>query len=214
MLSGCLDNMWVWTLNWGEIRHDLLIGSCPIRPTDIDRICEVASVTALLSVQTDDCRAAHGIDYRVLGEHASRRGLLLLNAPIRDFDPEDQRKRLPYAVGRLTELLSRGHRTYVHCTAGINRAPLVALAYLTFVEGMAVPEALALIQRGRPEASPYWDSYYGCREDVLAPHRDTVSLRAWNLSQANPAETCEGNWFRAEQEILREAFGAYRSPAR
>ncbi len=202
--------MWVWTLNWGEIRHDLVIGSCPIRPSDIDGICDNTGVSAVLSVQTDDCRTALGIDYNMLEEHASSRGLLLLNAPIRDFDAEDQRKRLPYAVGRLWALLARGHRTYIHCTAGINRAPLVALAYLTFLEGMAVPDAIALIQRGRPEASPYWDAYYGCREDALARHRATVALRAWNLSQANPGETPERNWFLAELEVLREAFRARR----
>ena len=202
--------MWVWTLNWGEIRHDLVIGSCPIRRTDLDQIHDNTGVSAVLSVQTDDCRSALGIAYQAREMHASKRGLLVLNAPIRDFDPEDQRKRLPYAVGRLRELLAAGHRTYVHCTAGINRAPLVALAYLTFVEGMAVPDANALILQGRAEASPYWDAYYGCREDSLAPHRAGVALRAWNLSQANPWETPDGNWFRAEQEILSEAFAACR----
>jgi dual specificity protein phosphatase-like protein len=198
--------MWVWTLNWGEIRHDLVIGSCPIHPSDIDRIYDNTGVSAVLSVQTDDCRAALGIDYRMLEERASSRGLLLLNAPIYDFDADDQRKRLPGAVAQLCKLLSGGHRTYLHCTAGINRAPLVALAYLTFVEGMALPDAFALIQRGRPEASPYWNAYSGCREDAIAPHRAAVAVRAWNFSQANPEETPDGNWFRAEQEILREAF--------
>ena len=206
--------MWVWTLNWGEIRHDLVIGSCPIRPSDIDQILDDTGVSAVLSVQTDDCRSALDIDYSALEAHASKRGLLVLNAPIRDFDREDQRKRLPYAIGTLRQLLAGGHRAYLHCTAGINRAPLVALAYLTFVEGMAVPDADALIQRGRPEASPYWDAYYGCREDLLARHRATVALRAWNVSQANPWETPEGNWFRAEQEILSEAFGACRDTYR
>jgi hypothetical protein len=161
--------MWVWTLSWGEVRHDLVIGSCPVLPADIDLIHDNAAVSALLSLQTDDCRAALGIDYRMLEEHASSRGLVLRNAPIRDFDAEDQRKRLPEAVATLRALLGGGHRTYVHCTAGINRAPLVVLAYLTFVEGMPVPEAIRLIQRGRPEAQPYWDAYYGCRQDLRAP---------------------------------------------
>ena len=210
MAKGGSTPVWVWTLNWGEIRHDLVIGSCPIRRSDLDQIHDNTGVSAVLSVQTADCRSALGIDYQALEAHASKRGLLVLNAPIRDFDPEDQRKRLPYAVGRLRDLLAGGHRTYVHCTAGINRAPLVALAYLTFVEGMAVPDANALILRGRPEASPYWDAYYGCREDSLDPHRPIVPLRAWNLSQANPWETPDGTWFRAEQEILSEAFGACR----
>ena len=161
--------MWTWTLDWGEIRHDLVIGSCPLRPAHVDRIHDGTGVTALLSLQTDDCRAALGIDYISLERHASGRGLLLVNAPIRDFDPADQRQRLPSAVRSLGQLLSGGNRIYLHCTAGINRAPLVALAYLTFVEAMAVADALALIQRGRPQACPYWDAYYGCRDDLLEP---------------------------------------------
>ena len=158
---GLAGSMWTWTLNWGEVRRDILIGSCPISPADIDRICDETGASALLSLQTDDCRAALGIEYAALEEQASRRGLLLVNVPIRDFDLEDQRRRLLSAVGQMSELVASGHRTYVHCTAGFNRAPLVVLAYLTFEEGMTVADAMALIRRGRPEASPYWDAYYG-----------------------------------------------------
>lgn len=203
--------MWSWTLNWGEIRSDLVVGSCPIVPGDIDRICVDAGVGALLSLQTDDCRSALGIDYGMLAEHGSRRGLVLVNAPIRDFDGEDQRTRLPAAVRTLSDLLARGRRTYVHCTAGINRAPLVALGYLTFVEGMAFGDAMAIIQRGRPEASPYLDAYHGCREDALAPHRAAVALRAASLLEADPEGVPDGsNRIRAEQEILSETFKAHR----
>jgi protein-tyrosine phosphatase len=155
--------MWVWTLNWGEIRDDIVVGSCPSAPADIDRICEETGATALLSLQTDECRAALGIDHRAHLDHAARRGVLLVNAPMRDFDPLDQRDRLPDAVGALHRLLDEGHRTYVHCTAGINRGPLTVLGYLTFVEGMTVEDAMALILRGRPEASPYWEPYWACR---------------------------------------------------
>jgi predicted protein tyrosine phosphatase len=201
--------MWTWTLNWGEVRHDLVIGSCPRHPDDIDRISEKTRVGALLSLQTDDCRAALSVDYRVLAEHAEHRGLVMVNAPMRDFDAEDQRKRLPAAVRALCGLLAQGHRTYVHCTAGINRAPLAVLTYLTLVEGMAVDDAMTLIHRGRPEASPYWDPYQGCRQDALAIVRDAVALRAWTLWQADPSSPAEGNWLRAEAEVLRETFTRY-----
>jgi atypical dual specificity phosphatase len=206
--------MWVWTLNWGEVRHDLVIGSCPRRPTDIDRIAEATGATAVLSLQTDDCRAALGIDCTELAEHASRRGLVVRNVPMRDFDPGDQRTRLPGAVLALRDLLAAGHRTYVHCTAGINRASLVVLGYLTFVGGMAVPDAMAMIHGGRPEACPYWDSYYACRGDLLEPHRSIVERRAWDLSTHDPAGGADGNWSRAEQETLGRLFGGSQEPTR
>lgn len=169
--------MWRWTLNWSEVRRGILVGSCPITPEDIDRIREDAGARALLSLQTDACRAAMGIDNGALAARAASRGLVVASAPMRDFDAKEQRKQLPGAVRRLTELLEQGHPTYVHCTAGINRGPLVVLGYLTFVEGMAVEDAMALIHRSRPEAAPCWDAYHGCRQDALAALPFAVFVR-------------------------------------
>jgi len=30
--------MWNWTLNWNEIRSDLIVGSCPRKVEDLTRI--------------------------------------------------------------------------------------------------------------------------------------------------------------------------------
>lgn len=198
--------MWTWTLNWSEIRHDILIGSCPMTVHDIDHIGGRTHVTALLSVQSDECRAALNIDYPMHRRHAVRRGLVMVNAPMRDFDPAEQRRRLPDAVRALHHLLAAGHNVYVHCTAGINRAPLTVLAYLTWVEGMSIEQAMQLIHRGRPEAAPYWDPYHHCRYDRVAEHRAAIERRAWELSQRFPANTPETNWLQAEKEVIRHAF--------
>jgi hypothetical protein len=40
---------------------------------------------------------------------------------------------LPEAIRALNVLISRGKKVYVHCTAGINRATLTVVGYLTFV---------------------------------------------------------------------------------
>ena len=45
-----------------------------------------------------------------------------------------QARMLPEAVRQLNLLLSMGKRVYVHCTAGINRANLTVVGYLTFVQ--------------------------------------------------------------------------------
>jgi predicted protein tyrosine phosphatase len=196
--------VWVWTLNWGEIRDGLVVGSCPITPTDIDRIHNCTGATALLSLQTDACRAALDIDYEAHKRHGERRRLTLVNTPLRDFDPPHQRRHLPGAVRALFRLLDDGHQVYVHCTAGINRSPLTVLAYLSFVETMEPEEAMALIRDGRPEAEPYWESYHGCRRDLLAQYRRAVELRAWELSQRKPDNPPEINWEQAEKEVLRQ----------
>jgi atypical dual specificity phosphatase len=195
--------MWAWTLNWGRVRDDLVVGSCPMTVADIDAIREGTGATALLSVQHDECRAAFGIDLDAMRGHAARRGVALANAPMRDFDLADQRDRLAAAVRALATLLRDEHRVYVHCTAGINRAPLTVLGYLTFVESLCPREAYDLLRAGRPEADPYWDAWRGCRDDLLARHRDTIAARAYALSQAEPHAAPEQNWYRAEAEVLR-----------
>lgn len=200
--------MWVWTLNWGEIRDDIVVGTCPTTAADIDAIGDETGARALLSLQTDECRASLGIVYEDLVRHARRRDLVLVNAPMRDFDAVEQRSSLPSAVTALRNLLAGGRKTYVHCTAGANRAPLTVLAYLTFVEGMTVPDAMALIHNGRPGAEPYWESYHGCRQDVIARNRATVERRAWELCQLDPNPAPDANWRQAEIEVLSESFGA------
>lgn len=200
--------MWTWTLNWGEVREDIVIGSCPITLADIDRIQEIVRATAILSVQTDECRARFNISHEQHQRYGEQIGLLMVNAPMRDFDPPDQRLQLPRAVTALTRLLADGHRVYVHCTAGINRSPLTVLGYLSFVETRPAEEALALIRRGRPEAEPYWDTYQGCRRDLAECHRSAISERAWELSRRHPERPSDVNWRQAEREVIREAFTA------
>lgn len=48
----------------------------------------------------------------------------------RDFDPHSLRSTLPGAVRALHRELEAGRRVYVHCTAGLGRAPAVCIAYL------------------------------------------------------------------------------------
>lgn len=203
--------MWQWTLNWDEIRTDLVIGSCPMTTEDIARIEAGTGATALLSLQSDECRAAFGIDY---GEHRAfgeERGLAMVNVPMRDFDPPDQRRALPEAVQSLTTLLSGGHKVYLYCTAGINRAPLAALAYLSFVEMVAAEEALAFIRSARPAAEPSWEAYWGCRQDLAEALKPHVHVRAYYLSQQHPETDPERNWFEAEADVIRQVFLSPRS---
>ena len=196
--------MWTWTLNWGRVRDDIIVGSCPMTRSDIDVIHGGTGATAISSVQCDDCRAAFRVDLEDHIRHAKRRSLLLVNAPMRDFDVRDQRRHLVDAVLCLARLLSAGHRVHVHCTAGINRAPLTVLGYLTFVEGWRHDEALALIRAGRPQAEPYSEAWRGCRSDLVEKNRRAIEARAWDLSQRHPEVRATDNWNRAEVEVIRE----------
>jgi predicted protein tyrosine phosphatase len=201
--------MWTWTLNWGEVREDLLIGSCPVTLADLDHVREATRASALLSVQTDECRARFDVAHDAQRRHGERCGLVMVNTPMRDFDAADQRRKLPQAVAALTRLLADGHRVYVHCTAGINRSPLTVLAYLSFVESHPVDQALALIRRGRPQAEPYWDAYLGCRQDLVERYRNAISHRALRLFQQHPGRPADINWYEAERRVIRDAFATH-----
>jgi predicted protein tyrosine phosphatase len=206
-------NTWTWGLEWGEVRTDLLVGSCPIVPGDIEHIRESTGVTALLSLQTDRCRADLGIDYAAHLRRAEHLGLVLENAPMRDFDLADQRRQLPAAMRALRGLLVAGHRVFVHCTAGVNRSPLTVLGYLTFVEDFSPEVAFDLIRRSRPQAAPYWEAYHGCRADLAERLRELVQLRAFLLSERGTGRGPLEDWLEAERQVIREALARPDSDA-
>jgi atypical dual specificity phosphatase len=198
--------MWEWTLNWNQMRDNIVIGSCPMAPEDLDRIHGETGATALLSLQSDQCRSAFGIDYETHRAHGDDLGLAMVNAPMLDFNPPDQRRNLPEAVHRLHELVSAGHKVYVHCTAGINRAPLAVLGYLSFVETVTPDTAIAIIRQVRPEADPSWEAYHGCREDLVGALLDHIRLRAFDMSRQHPHGDPDSHWFEAEKQVIRDAF--------
>jgi protein-tyrosine phosphatase len=43
---------------------------------------------------------------------------------------------------------------YIHCGAGISRAPTAAAAYAIWAHGLCAADALALVRAGRPSARP------------------------------------------------------------
>lgn len=152
--------------DYGVIRENFLVGRCPYNIRDIELIQKSMDVSAILSLQHDECLMRMNIDYAIHERHGQALGLIMARCPMRDFDPEDQRFRLPAAVNLLRDLLQAGHRVYVHCTLGINRAPTVVLAYLTVIEGLTIEDALHLIEQGRPGAYLSWDAYHAYRRDV------------------------------------------------
>jgi predicted protein tyrosine phosphatase len=208
-------SMWEWTLNWNDIRGDL-IGSSPMTPDNLSTIKKETGVTAMLSLQTDECRAAFDIDNDAMRATGQEIGLVMANAPMRDFDPPDQRRNLANAVRQLTMLLTNGHKVYLHCTAGINRAPLTALGYLSFVEQQNPEEAVTRIRSARAGADPSWEAYNGCRDDLLRLHENHVHVRAYYLGQLRPEYHPDENWFEAEAQTLRGVFtapnGIYPAP--
>jgi hypothetical protein len=63
-------------------------------------------------------------------------------------------EQLRRAVDQIQRWRDEGRMVYVHCYAGIGRAPTVCAAYLIESEGLGLGAALARVKRARPAASP------------------------------------------------------------
>lgn len=204
---------WSWSLNWGEITPKLVVGSCPMSTGDLERVAREAGASAILSLQHDDCLAYWEIDYEEMERAGDRIGLVMRRCPIRDFDPADGQRRLPLAVHLLAKLQAKGHRTYTHCTAGLGRAPLVALGYLALVEQMDPDEALLRIRAGRPGAVPSWEAYQGARLELGENLRDRIAERAHALHNEQAGTSAAADWRQAEAEVLCSALILGEAPA-
>lgn len=202
--------MWTWTLNWNEIRPDVVVGSCPIEPGDLRRIRDEGGATAVFSVQSDLCLRHFGIDYAAHRAFGETLGLAMQRVPMRDFDVEHQQARLAPAVRGLAALLAAGHRVYAHCTAGLGRAPLVLVAYLTLIESLPEPEAFALVKQRRPGAVPSPQALAGCRAELVTAHRAAIETEAWLRYRGRVTEGRGGDagtdWREAEQRMLRRVL--------
>lgn len=172
-------------------------------PRDVARIRSEAGASAILSLQHDDCHRHWSIDFKALTSAAAQLGVTVVRHPIRDFDIQDMRRQLPAAIARLAHLQLAGHRTYVHCTAGLGRAPLTVLGFLTLVEGLDPEQGIQLILAGRPGAVPAWEAYHGCVADLVARHRGSIERRAYELYRAGAYGNAEADWRHAQAEVLR-----------
>jgi protein-tyrosine phosphatase len=141
-------------INLTRIQPELFVGTCPRTPVDVDRLTSGPHITAVLNLQTDEDFIDQGLDWDAVHNRYQSRDLVIARWPIRDFDPQDLRERLNGAVEQLHALLGVGHRVYVHCTAGMGRAPGVVIAYLSWIQGWELEQAYRFVTDQRP-CAPY-----------------------------------------------------------
>ena len=147
-----------------QILLDLFVGSCPGSPADIDQLRQAFGVTAVLNVQTDDDMVIWGIDWDGLESHYQTTSIEVRRVPVRDFDPDDLRRKLPVCVELLDELLDLGHVVYLHCNMAVNRSPTIVIAYLHWVQGWTLEKAIAHVMKCR-SCDPYVEAIRLASED-------------------------------------------------
>ncbi|KAI5648520.1 hypothetical protein M9H77_34525 [Catharanthus roseus] len=117
-------------MNYNFICPDMIVGSCLQTPEDVDKLRNIGVKTIFCLQQDSDL----DININAIREYAnSFDDIQHVRAPIRDFDGFDLRMRLPAVVGVLHKAINRnGGVTYIHCTAGLGRAPATAGAHIPF----------------------------------------------------------------------------------
>jgi atypical dual specificity phosphatase len=141
-----------------EILPILFIGEYP-RVEDIAWLKQAFRVSAVFSLQDAEDLAVKGISLPTLLTECRTHNIEFHRTPIADFDCESLDKVLPEALEVLHTLSSDGHTVFLHCNAGCNRAPTVAIAYLHVHRGMTLHEARDFVKERRP-CGPYMEVLY------------------------------------------------------
>ena len=147
-----------------QILPHLFIGTFPRTSRDIDRLKRDVGITAVFNVQTDEDMAHWGVDWRELRSSYCEAGIDIRRVPVRDFDPDDLRQKLPECVEVLSELLDLGHVVYLHCNMAVNRSPSIAIAYLHWIKGWSLEKATDHVMECR-SCDPYVEAIRLASED-------------------------------------------------
>lgn len=147
-----------------ELLPELLIGEYP-RLEDIAWLKTAHAVTAVHNLQDDDDLRLYGLDVGSLAETYAQASIRMVRTPIPDGSADQFSLHLERALGDLKALTEAGERVYLHCNAGLNRAPTVAIAFMRAYRGMSLDEALAHVKQRRA-CGPFMtvlEEYFGPR---------------------------------------------------
>lgn len=180
-------------LYYHEIVPNLICGSQPRNTEDLSHLGQLENVNTILNLQQDKDLAYWNVDLGSLQHRARELGVNLVRRPARDFDPNSLRSTLPNSVATLDAALREGHRVYVHCTAGLGRAPAVCIAWLYWFGGMQLDEAYRHLTDIRP-CGPKRDAIRGATYDIMTRssdwHRfDHLPQDAWAFLSDSDRET-------------------------
>ncbi|GMH27105.1 hypothetical protein Nepgr_028948 [Nepenthes gracilis] len=160
-------------MNYTQILDNLIVGSQPQKPEDIDHLKLDENVAYILNLQQDKDIEYWGIDFQSILKRCSELGVRHMRRPARDFDPDSLRSQLPKAVSSLEWAISEGKgKVYVHCTAGLGRAPAVAIAYMFWFCGLDLNKAYDALTSKRP----------------CGPNKRAIRGATYDLAKNNPSK--------------------------
>lgn len=127
----------------------LLIGEY-LSPADFPWLASPIGVTAVLSLQDEADLLSKSLRLADLEKASRECGIEYQRIPIPDGDAAVLVERLEPTIERLDALLRGGALVYLHCNAGMNRAPTVAIGYLHARCAMPLAAARDFVKSRRP----------------------------------------------------------------
>jgi protein-tyrosine phosphatase len=131
-----------------RILPNLLVGTYP-RVADVAWLQAEHGVSAVLSLQHESDLWDKGVSLDELEREYRDRTIEFRHVPVEDYSESDLDAALPRAVAVLQDLIARGHTVFLHCNAGYNRAPTVAIAYLCIDRAMPLDDAVLAVKQRR-----------------------------------------------------------------
>ncbi|KAI3751686.1 hypothetical protein L2E82_22777 [Cichorium intybus] len=175
-------------MNYDFITPDLIVGSCLQTPADVDKLRSIG-VKTIFCLQQDSDLEYFSVDIGAIREYASTfNDIEHIRAEIRDFDAFDMRLRLPYVVSKLHKAINRnGGIAYIHCTAGLGRAPATALAYMFWVQGYQLNDAVTFLLSKR-SCFPKVDAIKSATADILTGLKKKPVTLTWKADESSTVE--------------------------
>ncbi len=148
-------------LDW--ITPNLAIGS-DIRDINYLKMRSISALIGLQAERPDDERRLQST------------GITYLHLPIKDGHAPELAQ-IQSMVDWVNQQRGMGRKVYMHCAAGVGRAPTMAIAYLVST-GLTVDEAYAQIKRKHPDTDPGPKQFAAVREyEALISSKETPELR-------------------------------------
>ena len=141
------------SMNYHTIVDRLAVGPYPADPAQVMAL-KRHGITAILNVQSDADFRDRAIQWNLFWKFYVSRGIHVVRCPITDFDSSDLSAKLPGAIEALQALIVAEHSVYLHCTAGVNRSPTVAIGWLMTHGGYDMAGAVEHFLNIRKVAAP------------------------------------------------------------
>jgi hypothetical protein len=134
--------------DYTEILPQLFIGEYPT-PEDAGWLKSTLGADAVLCLQDDSDLHAKFLRLSELRNAYAAEDVDFHRVAIPDGDGVALAAAIDQIVGIVHDLIAAGKRVYVHCNAGMNRAPTVAIAYLHVHAAMTLSDARDLVKERR-----------------------------------------------------------------